>query len=202
MANYKVTDTELTSVANAIRTKGGTQAQLEFPTGFVTAIENIPTGVTPTGDISITENGTVDVTNYARAIVNVSGSGLEAIEPTARMLTASSIKSSTWYTESGSGNNVIEIYEIDVSKVYTYILGQTTEIIRAALSDVDPRTITAATYNMSNVTNSGNPSSYSPYKVAPYSNKKWLVCMLSQTAASIRGYLYDVTGLTGVYSSD
>ena len=29
MADYKVTDTELTSIANAIRTKGGTQASLE-----------------------------------------------------------------------------------------------------------------------------------------------------------------------------
>ena len=46
MANYLTTDTELTSVANAIRTKGGTNAQLTFPTGFVTAINNISTGGT------------------------------------------------------------------------------------------------------------------------------------------------------------
>ena len=44
MADYKVTDTELISIANAIRTKGGTQAQLEFPTGFVSAVQAIPTG--------------------------------------------------------------------------------------------------------------------------------------------------------------
>jgi len=44
MANYLTTDTELTSIANAIRTKGGTNAQLTFPTGFVTAINNISTG--------------------------------------------------------------------------------------------------------------------------------------------------------------
>ena len=36
----------LTSVANAIRTKGGTSAQLAFPTGFVSAINAIPTGST------------------------------------------------------------------------------------------------------------------------------------------------------------
>lgn len=34
-------DSDLTSVANAIRTKGGTSAQLAFPTGFVQAIEDI-----------------------------------------------------------------------------------------------------------------------------------------------------------------
>ena len=44
MADYKVTDTELTSIANAIRTKGGTQSQLEFPTGFVSAVQAIPSG--------------------------------------------------------------------------------------------------------------------------------------------------------------
>lgn len=44
MANYLTTDTELTSVADAIRTKGGTSADLTYPTGFVSAINAIPTG--------------------------------------------------------------------------------------------------------------------------------------------------------------
>ena len=37
-------DSDLTSVANAIRTKGGTSAQLAFPSGFVSAVQAIPTG--------------------------------------------------------------------------------------------------------------------------------------------------------------
>lgn len=37
-------DSALSSVADAIRAKGGTSAQLAFPTGFVSAINNIPTG--------------------------------------------------------------------------------------------------------------------------------------------------------------
>lgn len=44
MADYKATTAEFQSVANAIRTKGGTQAQLEWPTGFVSAVQAIPTG--------------------------------------------------------------------------------------------------------------------------------------------------------------
>lgn len=44
MADYKVTDTELTAVANAIRTKGGTSADLEWYTGFVSAIGAISGG--------------------------------------------------------------------------------------------------------------------------------------------------------------
>lgn len=37
-------DSDLTSVANAIRTKGGTSAPLAFPAGFVSAVEAIPSG--------------------------------------------------------------------------------------------------------------------------------------------------------------
>lgn len=43
MANYVVSTENLQSVAAAIRTKGGTSGLLEFPTGFNTAIGNIPT---------------------------------------------------------------------------------------------------------------------------------------------------------------
>lgn len=43
-----MTDTaNLTSVADAIRAKGGTSAQLVYPAGFVSAIQAIQTGVTP-----------------------------------------------------------------------------------------------------------------------------------------------------------
>ncbi len=44
MSDYIATSADLTSVANAIRTKGGTSAQLAFPAGFVDAIAAIPTG--------------------------------------------------------------------------------------------------------------------------------------------------------------
>jgi len=37
-------DADLASVANAIRTKGGTSAQLQFPSGFVSAVEAISGG--------------------------------------------------------------------------------------------------------------------------------------------------------------
>lgn len=44
MADYITNDTELTSIANAIRAKGGTSAQLVYPSGFVSAIQAIETG--------------------------------------------------------------------------------------------------------------------------------------------------------------
>lgn len=42
--DYLTNDVELTSIANAIRTKGGTSASLTYPAGFVSAIQNISTG--------------------------------------------------------------------------------------------------------------------------------------------------------------
>lgn len=44
MAWYKASSDDLESVADAIRSKGGTSADLEFPTGYVAAIAAIPTG--------------------------------------------------------------------------------------------------------------------------------------------------------------
>ena len=46
MANteYRTTASELTSIADAIRTKGGTSSSLVYPNGFVNAIGNIQTG--------------------------------------------------------------------------------------------------------------------------------------------------------------
>lgn len=54
MTDYLTTDTDLVSIANAIRTKGGTQASLEYPDGFVDAIENIPSGGGSEKTVSIT----------------------------------------------------------------------------------------------------------------------------------------------------
>lgn len=85
MSEYVVTDTELESVADAIRTKGGTQADLEFPSGFVTAIDNISGGGSATLiSKTITQNGTYDAADdsadgYSDVTVNVSsGSSLIA----------------------------------------------------------------------------------------------------------------------------
>lgn len=83
MANVLVEESSLQDIADAIRTKNGSQNTYK-PWQMAGAIEAIPTGSTPTGtkQISITENGTTteDVSAYANAEieVNVSASGSNA----------------------------------------------------------------------------------------------------------------------------
>lgn len=80
MPNYIVQGSDLSSVASAIRTKGGTSTQLAFPAEFVSAIDAIPTGGGGTnGLVDVAFNysglysGTVSnnvISNYAASVAN------------------------------------------------------------------------------------------------------------------------------------
>ena len=78
MSDYRVKGTDLTAVADAIRTKGGTSASLSFPDGFVSAVQNIPSGGGSTLiSKTITANGTYDASDdsadgYSEVTVNIS----------------------------------------------------------------------------------------------------------------------------------
>ena len=64
MSNYLTTDTDLTAVADAIRAKGGTSAQLAFPAGFVSAIDALKTsGWVKTLTAAVDQTGRVFTTD-------------------------------------------------------------------------------------------------------------------------------------------
>lgn len=90
MANYKVTDTELTALANSIRAKIGTQSLLEWKVnkGFADAVSDIDAylasdegKVVSNGELvaqtsqEITSNGTYDTTLVNQIVANISGGG-------------------------------------------------------------------------------------------------------------------------------
>lgn len=62
MTTYLTTDTDLTSIANAIRTKGGTSAPLAYPLGFVSAINNIEGGGSGGGSTPVLQTVTLTLT--------------------------------------------------------------------------------------------------------------------------------------------
>ena len=65
-----------TLVTKEITSNGTYTASSDSADGYSSVTVNVPSsGITPTGSINITPNGTHDVTNYASAVVNVSGGG-------------------------------------------------------------------------------------------------------------------------------
>lgn len=82
MANKLYEENDIQNIANAIRGKNGTSDKY-MVSQMASAIANLQlnssdgTGITPSGTINITTNGTHDVTNYASANVNISNDDSE-----------------------------------------------------------------------------------------------------------------------------
>lgn len=70
MANYVSTDTDLAAVADAIRAKGGTSAQLEFPADFISAIGDIPSGTVLVDNPNYFVAETIDTAQKIAALQN------------------------------------------------------------------------------------------------------------------------------------
>lgn len=74
MAEYLTNTADLTAVADAIRAKGGTSAQLVYPAGFVSAIQTIQTGIALQLIVTVSAGATVTATNGSKTISGTSES--------------------------------------------------------------------------------------------------------------------------------
>ena len=73
MAEYLTNTADLTAVADAIRAKGGTAAQLVYPSGFVSAIQAIETGVTPQLIVTTSAGAAVTATKGSKTVSGTAG---------------------------------------------------------------------------------------------------------------------------------
>ena len=69
-------DSKLTQVADAIRTKGNTSADLQFPSGFISAIQAIQTGTELQIIVSVTSGATVIATKGSLSVSGTSVNGV------------------------------------------------------------------------------------------------------------------------------
>ena len=72
MAEYLTNTTDLTLVADAIRTKGGRTELLTYPDEFVTAIQAIQTGIAPQLVVAVSAGAMVTATNGSNTITGTS----------------------------------------------------------------------------------------------------------------------------------
>lgn len=75
MAEYLTNTADLTAVADAIRAKGGTDAQLVYPEGFVSAIQAIQTGTELQIIVTVTSGATVTATKGSLSVSGTSING-------------------------------------------------------------------------------------------------------------------------------
>ena len=149
MSNYLVDGADLTSVANAIRTKGGTSASLAFPTGFVDAIDAISGGG---NQIYMTQYTMTGDTTIKQFVDNIS----YAVHSTTCMICIRSNGSSPTTSGSYTINNYIAVFDNGVLKKACDCLVNG----KAAPSSVQPFPLTGESITFFHITNGVLTTSY------------------------------------------
>ena len=75
MSKVLVNDSSLIGIGSAIRSKNGSNTTYK-PSEMAAAINALNMGITPSGSLSVTANGTYDVSQYASVVVNISAQTL------------------------------------------------------------------------------------------------------------------------------
>ena len=121
-------DSKLTQVADAIRTKGNTSADLQFPSGFISAIQAIQTGTELKIVVSVTSGATVTAT---KGSLSVSGT---AINGTCTLIVP---EAGTWSVKATLSGKTSDTKSVTFTDRYAVTLS----FVSAVLNDNDWATI-------------------------------------------------------------
>lgn len=146
MANYKVTDAELISIADAIRLKGGTSASLAFPSGFVSAVQDLSTGFSAADEgkvvhsgalsiqdvMSVSQNSVYDTTLFSQVNVSI---------PEATLVSKTISENGTYYAASDSADGFSQVV-VDVSSGGGSNVLK--DVVERTISSINDSTITKA----------------------------------------------------------
>ena len=106
-------DSKLTQVADAIRTKGNTGADLQFPSGFISAIQAIQTGTELQIIVSVTSGATVTAT---KGSLSVSGTAVNGT------CTLTVPEAGTWSVNATLNGQTSDAKSVSITGIYDVTL--------------------------------------------------------------------------------
>ena len=121
-------DSKLTQVADAIRTKGNTSADLQFPSGFISAIQAIQTGTELKIIVSVASGATVTATKGSKVVSGTSVNGT---------CTLTVPEAGTWSVKATLGGQTSDTKSITFTDRYSLAFF----LVSAVLNDNDWATI-------------------------------------------------------------
>lgn len=106
-------DSKLTQVADAIRTKGNTSADLQFPSGFISAIQAIQTGTELKIIVSVASGATVTATKGSKV---VSGTAINGT------CTLTVPEAGTWSVKATHNGQTSDAKSVSITGIYDVTL--------------------------------------------------------------------------------
>ena len=113
-------DSKLTQVADAIRTKGNTSADLQFPSGFISAIQAIQTGTELKIVVSVTSGATVTATKGSKVVSGTSVNG---------SCTLTVPEAGTWSVKATRNGQTSDTKSVTFTDSYTVSLGFVSSVL-------------------------------------------------------------------------